>query len=324
MLRFSVLVPVYNRAQYVREAIDSILAQSFRSFEIIAVDDGSTDDSAQILRSYGDRIKFLQQPNSGPEVARNAAAAVAEGEYFALFDSDDIMMPNALEIYDRIIREFDSPPLVVGAEKFYEHGDPMPDPPDANEEIEVIQCADYLAKVISLAVICSLHVVRRSTWEAAGGFRNSDNQTWYGDGFDFLIKIGTEGPCIIIRKPYTVLYRLHAANSIRSLRQHAEGMRGLARTERAGAYPGGSERRLDRYAFIGGISASWVYYYLLPAREYKAALRLLWGTAPMVISAVLKRALRPFRRSEAQVELILSRTRNGAIDPTSEAQSMLN
>lgn len=147
MVRFSILVPVHNRALYVRQAIESILAQTYRSFEIIAVDDGSTDDSAEILRSYGDQIKFLQQPNCGPEVARNAAAKVAAGEYFALFDSDDIMMPNALEIYDTIIREFDSPPLIVGAEKFYEDNDPIPDPPSANENIEVMKCMDYLPKI---------------------------------------------------------------------------------------------------------------------------------------------------------------------------------
>lgn len=303
MVRFSVLVPVYNRAPYVRAAIDSILAQSYRNFEIIAVDDGSTDESAAILRSYGNRITFLEQPNSGPEVARNTAAAAAQGEYFALFDSDDIMMPNALEIYDRIIREFDAPPLIIGAEKFYEDGDPLPDFPDESEKIELTKAGDYLSKDIPLAVICSLHVIRRSTWERAGGFRHTDNQTWYGDGFDFLLKIGTEGPCIIIRKPYTVLYRLHSANSIRSLRQHSLGMRGLAEAEWAGAYPGGVRRLLDRYAFIGGISASWAYYYLLPAREYKSALRLMWGTAPMVFSALLRRALRPFRRSEISFEL---------------------
>lgn len=159
------------------------------------------------------------------------------------------------------------------------------------------------SKDIPLAVICSLHVIRRSAWESIGGFRDSDNQTWYGDGFDFLLKIGTHGPCIIVRKPYTVLYRLHAGNSIRSLRQHAEGMRGLAKSERAGIYPGGPRRLLDRYAFIGGISASWVYYYLLPAREYRAASRLLWGTAPMILGAIFKRCFRFLRSSEPPIQL---------------------
>src|ERR1039457_3175804 len=128
MIRFSVLIPIYNRRKYIRQVIDSVLAQTFSSFEVIAIDDGSTDDSVEILKTYGDRITLIQQPNSGPEVARNTGAAVAQGGYLALLDSDYLLFPNALATYDRIIRACDSPALIVGANVNFEDGETLSAP----------------------------------------------------------------------------------------------------------------------------------------------------------------------------------------------------
>src|ERR1700694_305757 len=89
-VRFSILMPVYNREKYVRQAVESILSQTFTNFEVFAIDDGSTDGSAEILKSFGNRIKLIQQYNQGPEVARNAGAALAQGEYLAFLDSGDL------------------------------------------------------------------------------------------------------------------------------------------------------------------------------------------------------------------------------------------
>ena len=79
-VRFSILMPVYNREKYVRQAVESVLSQTSTDFEVFAIDDGSTDGSAEILKSFGTRIKLIQQRNQGPEVARNAGAAMAQGE----------------------------------------------------------------------------------------------------------------------------------------------------------------------------------------------------------------------------------------------------
>lgn len=98
--RVSVLVPAYNAQAWLAEALDSALAQSYRSFEVIVVDDGSTDATAAIARSYGyrsnGRVRLVRQPNAGLPAARNAAIAVARGEFFALLDSDDVWLPNHL------------------------------------------------------------------------------------------------------------------------------------------------------------------------------------------------------------------------------------
>jgi glycosyltransferase involved in cell wall biosynthesis len=86
----SVIIPTYNRAQYVCEAVESVLAQTYQDFEIIVVDDGSTDDTEERLRPYMDRIRYARQANAGPSVARNRGILASSGEYTAFLDSDDL------------------------------------------------------------------------------------------------------------------------------------------------------------------------------------------------------------------------------------------
>ena len=94
----SVILPIYNNAALVPEALESALNQTFQDFEIIAVDDGSTDNSAQVLRSYEPRIRVFQQANGGASSARNLAIREAQGEFIAFLDADDIWELNKLEL----------------------------------------------------------------------------------------------------------------------------------------------------------------------------------------------------------------------------------
>ena len=79
MPRFSVIIPAYNRARLLPAAIDSVLAQETRDFELIVVDDGSTDGTIDVVRSYGEQVKLLSQPNRGPGAARNLGIRHARG-----------------------------------------------------------------------------------------------------------------------------------------------------------------------------------------------------------------------------------------------------
>jgi glycosyltransferase involved in cell wall biosynthesis len=92
----SVVIPNYNYAAYLRQAIDSVLTQSYANVEVIVVDDGSTDDSAEVLDSYGDRIRWFRQKNSGVSVARNRGIEEARGKYIAFLDADDFWRPEKL------------------------------------------------------------------------------------------------------------------------------------------------------------------------------------------------------------------------------------
>jgi glycosyltransferase involved in cell wall biosynthesis len=94
----SVIIPTYNRAHYISEAIQSVLGQSYQEFEIIVIDDGSTDNTREVMDSLKDpRLKYFFQENQGVCVARNNGINVSNGEYIYFLDSDDILLENALE-----------------------------------------------------------------------------------------------------------------------------------------------------------------------------------------------------------------------------------
>jgi glycosyltransferase involved in cell wall biosynthesis len=92
----SVIIPTYNRAGCLREAVDSVLSQELSGFELIVVDDGSTDATPQLLREYGGSLRVLRQENRGVSAARNAGIAASRGELIAFLDSDDIWLSGKL------------------------------------------------------------------------------------------------------------------------------------------------------------------------------------------------------------------------------------
>ena len=92
------IVPVFNGERYLREALDSIVAQSHQTLDVLLVDDGSTDASAAVAKSYGDRIRYFFQPNAGPAAARNVGLAAAQGEFVAFLDADDRWHPEKLTL----------------------------------------------------------------------------------------------------------------------------------------------------------------------------------------------------------------------------------
>lgn len=102
-MKVSVIITTYNRADLVCEAIDSVLNQTFQDFELIVLDDGSTDATQQRLAAYGDRIRYVRQPNAGVNAARNAALSLAQGEYIAILDSDDLWKPYKLAVQVAIL-----------------------------------------------------------------------------------------------------------------------------------------------------------------------------------------------------------------------------
>jgi glycosyltransferase involved in cell wall biosynthesis len=107
-------MPVRNGAQYLSEAIDSILAQSVPAAELVVVDDGSTDDTARILRGYGDVLRIVHQPPLGNATAMNTGIATTTGALLAFLDSDDLWTPHALEVRLARLDGPDAPEAVFG------------------------------------------------------------------------------------------------------------------------------------------------------------------------------------------------------------------
>lgn len=96
--RVSITIPTYNCARFLGEAICSALSQTYTDYEIVVVDDGSTDDTREVLAEFGDRIRYIYQPNGGLSSARNVAVSQAQGEFIAYLDADDLWYPHRLEV----------------------------------------------------------------------------------------------------------------------------------------------------------------------------------------------------------------------------------
>lgn len=93
----SVIIPFFKGVDWLQEAVESVLNQTYKNQEIIVVNDGSDEDVSAFLEQYGDKIKYIYQENAGPGKARNTGLSFASGEYIALLDSDDLWLPNKLE-----------------------------------------------------------------------------------------------------------------------------------------------------------------------------------------------------------------------------------
>lgn len=105
-MRFSIIIPVYNAEKYIRHCVDSIICQSYADFEVVCVDDGSTDASRSLLNEYSvtdRRIRIFSQTNSGVAAARNFALEKASGDWVWFVDSDDMIHPDALSWFNQIV-----------------------------------------------------------------------------------------------------------------------------------------------------------------------------------------------------------------------------
>ena len=127
-VKYSFIVPVYNVEKYISKCIDSLLAQTYRLFEIVIVDDGSPDASGNIADSYQSKypgiVKVIHQKNTGQGGARNHGIDLAQGEYILFVDGDDFVVPNMLEIIDTYTGKYNNDLLffqweTIEEKKFY-------------------------------------------------------------------------------------------------------------------------------------------------------------------------------------------------------------
>lgn len=120
-MKISVILPVFNEEMYIKEAIDSVLGQSLTDFELIVVDDGSTDNTSSIISEFNDsRIKMIRQKRKGPGAARNKALDVAAGEYVMFLDGDDFFCPDAFKTAYSEITKYDADISLFQIIKYHE------------------------------------------------------------------------------------------------------------------------------------------------------------------------------------------------------------
>jgi glycosyltransferase involved in cell wall biosynthesis len=185
---FSILIPLYNKERYIADTIKSVLAQTFIDFEVIIIDDGSTDGSAEVAASFKDnRIKYFRSENGGVSSARNYAMQVAQGEYFAFLDADDIWKPYHLERIAEAINQF--PHLKVFASLIVaENSKGTYMPVFSNLKSEANFETDYFTASFARSILSgSTTVIHRSVPEIIGDF---DISLKTFEDIDFWIRIG--------------------------------------------------------------------------------------------------------------------------------------
>lgn len=113
---FSIAIPLYNKAPFIRKTLDSVINQTFGNYEVIVVDDGSTDGSVDIVKNEykTPNLKVFKKANGGPSSARNRAVREAKGEWVLLLDADDLLMPYALDAFDKAINRYPEANYIVG------------------------------------------------------------------------------------------------------------------------------------------------------------------------------------------------------------------
>lgn len=201
---FSVVIPLYNKAQSIGATINSVLQQSFKDFEIIIINDGSTDDSTTIVKSFVDkRIKLINQTNQGVSSARNKGIEVASYNWIAFLDGDDLWLKNHLQIiYTLILRNSDK---LVFSSSFANKVDDI-----HNDNIDTSKVMlDYFNSALHGEVLwTSVVVVNKSCFAKVGHF---DITLARGEDIDMWIRLAKQYP-IVKSSKITAIYRLEAEN----------------------------------------------------------------------------------------------------------------
>ncbi len=202
MPKVSVIIPTYNRAACVKKAIDSVLSQTYQDFEVIVVDDGSTDSTRKMLEAYRDRLRYLFQPNQGVSSARNAGIRASKGKYIALLDSDDQWLPQKLEQQMEVMEHLPDLPLCHTEEIWIRRGVRV------NPKKKHKKHSGYIFPYcLPLCVISPSSVVMQKTFfHKSGGF---DETLPACEDYDLWLRITKDYPVHLLDTPLLVKYGGH-------------------------------------------------------------------------------------------------------------------
>jgi glycosyltransferase involved in cell wall biosynthesis len=196
----SVVIPVHDNVSHAGAAIDSVLAQSYEAVEVVIVDDGSSDGSAELVSSYGDRVNAIRQPNRGVSAARNRGVAAATGEYLAFLDADDLFPPRRCEQVAAALTGRPDVDAVVGtmdeflAEGIADAGSAGMRPPRRGVP----------------ARVPGTLTIRRRAFDVVGGF---DEALVGSEAIDWFVRAGAAGIGIDRLDTVVLERRLHGANA---------------------------------------------------------------------------------------------------------------
>jgi len=199
----SVIIPVYNQAQFLGHAMDSVLAQTWKDFELIVVDDGSTDGSGEVAQQYGSRVRCVRKANGGGASAVNAGVRVAKGSWIAILPSDDLWEPSKLQRQWGYIAGHPEAAFVysdysivdVNGKKQRDTSHPVPSG-RSRQRLHLLRgCFINGGSVL----------LRKSLFEEIGGF---DEGNRYAPDYDYWLRVTERYPAVRIPEPL-LRYRVH-------------------------------------------------------------------------------------------------------------------
>lgn len=200
--KISIIMPCYNQAQYIDEAILSVIQQTYKDWELIIVDDGSTDDSYSIMLRHSQqdtRICCHRQENGGPAKARNKGAAIASGKYLLFFDSDDIILPTFLEEGVRYMEDNDDCTVFYPRVRYF----------GSRNDEEKLKFTTYKDMLCKASVLCT-SIIRKSDFDRIGGF--DESMRGYED-WEMYIRLLYKNDIVHQSSDILFNYRMHRHDS---------------------------------------------------------------------------------------------------------------
>jgi len=242
--KISVIIPTYNRQEFLAKAIDSVLGQTYTDFELIVVDDGSTDDTARCVAGYGAQVCYIYQENRGPAAARNTGIRAAEGELIAFLDSDDRFAPEKLAVQQAAMAALPEY-LISHTDEIWYRRDKL-----LNQKKKHFRPHGFIfGECLKLCVVgMSTVMVRREFFERIGYF---DEELPCCEDYDLWLRASVSLPFLKVDSPLTIKaggrpdqvsvryragmdkYRIRAIVKVLKLPDLTDEQRSLARHELA-------------------------------------------------------------------------------------------
>jgi glycosyltransferase involved in cell wall biosynthesis len=204
--RISVIIPTYNHAQHLGEAIESVLSQDYPDMEVIVVDDGSSDNTREVTTNYGGKIICVEQPNGGCALARNAGLNIATGEYIAFLDSDDSLLPGSLLIRAEYLDNHPQVGMVCG--------DVIEVHDARNQRLKSLRVRppkhpeNFRWETVEFCATPSSVMARRTCFETAGEFETTLRQ---GQDWHMWVRLALHTNMVYLTIPLA-FYKIHDSN----------------------------------------------------------------------------------------------------------------
>jgi glycosyltransferase involved in cell wall biosynthesis len=206
--RVSIIIPAYNAEKYIAEAVESVLAQSFRDLECIVVDDGSIDRTGEIVMGFGERVRYIRQENAERSAARNRGIADASGDYIGFLDADDILLPEKLKEQVAFLDAHSGYDVVYSRVAYFrENGERS-----RYSVKRATPSGDILPLLIwSNFITMNSPLIRRGAVDRVGGF---DASLCRYEDWDFLLRLVLSGSRFGFLDSLHCMCRMHGGNTV--------------------------------------------------------------------------------------------------------------